>query len=349
VPRRQLIHQARLSSLAPGPLACLSTMSAYQYTTTESSDVNDHADSLSRWNQQYDQVSPGRFSGQLEDLWIGPVQVFRKRTGQAVLQRGVPSHDTLTVATPIAGRHGGWFCGRSIDPDHALGLVDNGEFELATRGDFDIVALCVERPYLEAYSRRVDGLSLQGLPQGNGLIDANVQANQALRELLLVTLDAVRQTPRLFEQEALRRALVHSLCDALMARLGHQGASGADSAGTAATRQRVVREARRYMAEHAEEPINVPELCDAIHVSRRTLQYAFHDVLQMSPVTYLRALRLNGVRRDLRLGGEEPVADRAARWGFWHLSRFAADYRHMFGELPSDTLKRAREMALPTY
>ncbi|MFM2119353.1 MAG: hypothetical protein RL722_821, partial [Pseudomonadota bacterium] len=198
-----------------------------------------------------------------------------------------------------------------------------------------------------AYARRVDGVSLQGMPLSNGLIEANAPANQALRELLLVTLDAVRQTPRLFEQEALRRALIHSLCDAMMARLGHQSAGGGgDAAGTAATRQRVVREARRYMADHAEEPINVPELCEAIHVSRRTLQYAFHDVLQMSPVTYLRALRLNGVRRDLRQGGEEPVADRAARWGFWHLSRFAADYRHMFGELPSDTLKRARGVAV---
>jgi AraC family ethanolamine operon transcriptional activator len=101
------------------------------------------------------------------------------------------------------------------------------------------------------------------------------------------------------------------------------------------------------MKAHAEEPINVPDLCEAIHVSRRTLQYSFQDVLQMSPVTYLRALRLNGVRRDLRRGGDEPVADRAARWGFWHLSRFAADYRHMFGELPSETLGHARRDRAP--
>jgi AraC family ethanolamine operon transcriptional activator len=96
------------------------------------------------------------------------------------------------------------------------------------------------------------------------------------------------------------------------------------------------------MTEHAEEPITVPDLCEAIHVSRRTLQYSFQDVLQMSPVAYLRALRMNGVRRDLRRGGHEVIADRAAHWGFWHLSRFASDYRRMFGELPSETLRHAR-------
>lgn len=326
-------------------------MTAYQYTSTASTDVNDHAASLSRWSQQYDQVSPGRFSGQLDELWLGPVQVFRESTHQAVLQRGAPCERTVTMAVPVAGSHQGWFCGRSIGADHALGLIDDGEFELATRGDFDIAALSVDRDYLQGYSQRVDGIPFVGTLAHNGVVHGHASANANLREMLLATLDAARQSPRLFEQEPLRRALVNSLCDALISRLGQPqptrlGLNQGDgiNSTTASTRQRVVREARHYMSEHAEEPINVPDLCEAIHVSRRTLQYSFQDVLQMSPVTYLRALRLNGVRRDLRRGGDEAVADRAARWGFWHLSRFAADYRHMFGELPSDTLRRARSL-----
>jgi AraC family ethanolamine operon transcriptional activator len=27
----------------------------------------------------------------------------------------------------------------------------------------------------------------------------------------------------------------------------------------------------------------------------------------------------------------------ANNWGFWHMDRFAADYRRQFGELPSET------------
>jgi AraC family ethanolamine operon transcriptional activator len=80
-----------------------------------------------------------------------------------------------------------------------------------------------------------------------------------------------------------------------------------------------------------------------LDISRRTLQYSFQEVLDLNPVKFLRVMRLNGVRRVLRAADpqNDTVGDVAARWGFWHLSRFAADYREMFGELPSDTLKKS--------
>lgn len=67
-------------------------------------------------------------------------------------------------------------------------------------------------------------------------------------------------------------------------------------------------------------------------------------MLGTTPVAYLRAIRLNGVRRELlnaaQAGGG--VYDIAVRWGFWHFSQFSMDYKRQFGELPSRTLQRAR-------
>jgi AraC family ethanolamine operon transcriptional activator len=323
-------------------------MTMIHYKSTTSDDVNDHAASLSQWDQQYDQVSAGRFTGRLEELWLGPVQVFRESTARAVLQRGAPCPQSLTLATPVGdGPNEAWFCGRRVGAQQAFGLVAHSEFELATRGAFDIVAISVHRDHLDAHARRVDGVGLAGVPARNEVLDTPVPANDRLRALLLATLAAARDTPQLLAQPAARQAMTDALCDALMARFGPRAQAdgpGADitAAITATTRQRVVREARRYMQAHADAPISVPDLCEALHVSRRTLQYSFQDVLQMSPVSYLRALRLNGVRRDLQRGGDEAVADHAARWGFWHPSRFAADYLQLFGERPSETLRQAR-------
>ncbi|HXZ06694.1 MAG TPA: helix-turn-helix domain-containing protein, partial [Paraburkholderia sp.] len=116
--------------------------------------------------------------------------------------------------------------------------------------------------------------------------------------------------------------------------------------GPVPTRQRrhgLVSEARDYVLANRDRPVGVPELCEQLHMSRRTLQYCFQDVLGMAPATYLRAIRLNGARREL---GEaaRPVQDVAAAWGFWHLSQFATDYRKLFGKRPSETLKASRSV-----
>ena len=64
----------------------------------------------------------------------------------------------------------------------------------------------------------------------------------------------------------------------------------------------------------------------------------------MTPVRYLKVRRMNGVRRELNAaaGGLASVAEVARRWGFSDLGRFAGEYRSLFGELPSETLRRRR-------
>jgi len=59
------------------------------------------------------------------------------------------------------------------------------------------------------------------------------------------------------------------------------------------------------------------------------------------PRRYAQSLRLSRARADLRDArpGEVTVAEVAAKWGFWHLGRFASTYRATFGELPSQSLR----------
>ena len=108
-------------------------------------------------------------------------------------------------------------------------------------------------------------------------------------------------------------------------------------------RRRLVRAACEMVAAPADGLPTVPDLCERLHVSRRTLQYAFETVVGTSPVGYLRTLRLNAVRRTLRSGAAATVQDAAARHGFWSLSQFGSDYRQQFAERPSQTLARSRE------
>ncbi len=76
--------------------------------------------------------------------------------------------------------------------------------------------------------------------------------------------------------------------------------------------------------------------------SRRALELIFKRTTGMPPGRWFMNIRLNGVMRDLLMARPDcRVADVAAQWGFRHFSRFAYQYRRVFGELPSETLKRA--------
>lgn len=67
----------------------------------------------------------------------------------------------------------------------------------------------------------------------------------------------------------------------------------------------------------------------------------FRRYLDMTPMGYLRLVRLDRAHRDLL--DADPATTRvqqvAARWGFAHTGRFAAMYREAYGRVPSDTLR----------
>lgn len=88
-------------------------------------------------------------------------------------------------------------------------------------------------------------------------------------------------------------------------------------------------------------PFSVQELAAVAEVSVRSLQAAFRRHTGTTPLAYLRDLRLARAHEDLRRAGpgRATVAMVAHRWGFTHLSRFAAEYRKRYGVPPSTTLR----------
>ncbi|MEM7569712.1 MAG: AraC family transcriptional regulator [Pseudomonadota bacterium] len=104
-----------------------------------------------------------------------------------------------------------------------------------------------------------------------------------------------------------------------------------------------VKLAEAYMASHADESVDLPALCRAAGVSRRTLYDGFQKYRGISPMLYFKNIRLERVRQDLLRADEgSSVTQSAMRWGFTQLGRFSGEYKKRFGESPSDTLRFAR-------
>lgn len=102
--------------------------------------------------------------------------------------------------------------------------------------------------------------------------------------------------------------------------------------------------AEEYMASQAHDALTVAQIAAQAGVSIRSLFAGFQRYRACSPMERLRSIRLERVRLDLNRASDEvtSVTEVALRWGFGHLGQFAADYKRRFGELPSESLRRAR-------
>jgi AraC family ethanolamine operon transcriptional activator len=108
-------------------------------------------------------------------------------------------------------------------------------------------------------------------------------------------------------------------------------------------RRRALDRAITFLRDADIASVGVSDLCRATAVTQRTLEYGFREGLGLSPLRFLRLLRLHTARRELA-GAEAAstsVADIADRLGLLHHSRFAVEYAALFGEMPSQTLARA--------
>ena len=106
--------------------------------------------------------------------------------------------------------------------------------------------------------------------------------------------------------------------------------------------RRVFAKARAYIESHLDTKIEIQAVCRYAETNIRMLQRIFLRETGVSPQQYVKARRLNAVRRRLLLSEVEQgltVTQLASDYGFTHMGRFSQEYARYFGETPRQTLR----------
>ena len=272
------------------------------------------------WVQQYQQMSPGHFAGQVRYLDLQGVEIYEECMNTRVEQNFSAPQGALA------------FCfDRS---DNALYLL-NGESRniWITPENYQEVAVVFGPEFVQR-----QGLGMERL---NGLFMSplNGQQNALFGRWLSSTLTQLSQTFDPPSRDALTQQLLEDCLYLLdSACVGLERGALQRRSEERAIMQRV----GEWAADAAEDSVNLLQLADVAGVSLRQLQSAFKAFTGLAPAHWLRLRRLNGARRELlrRNAEDTTVAEVAMHWSFWHLGRFSSSYRALFKELPSETLKR---------
>jgi AraC family transcriptional regulator, ethanolamine operon transcriptional activator len=328
--KTKLVRHQQQAHTAPG------------WCVSEARDADEHAHNLRNWQQQYDQLSDGAFYGRIDEVVMPDLQLFREHTSQAVRQQCNVWPDALWLGLAVQGQE----CrinGQTVSSGQLMCRPGNHDFELLTPEAFDIFGIVIRQQELqrvaEAQQLVLDSQILRQ-PRRDWSVEKLAHLRYWLGRLLTTGSEVSHAGASPVAAALQQDLLIMTVLELLQYRQPQQRQLPSQP-----RRLAVVNQVRDYLEAHPGAPLTITELCERVHVSRRTLQYSFETILGISPLRYLRVLRLNTVRRELSkmVSADDvlPIACLAARWGFCHPGEFARDYKQLFGESPSQTRLRA--------
>lgn len=226
----------------------------------------------------------------------------------------------------VAGRSG-----IIVSPERGV-LLDHGEMAKSTT--MVIPAATLER-HLELLTGKRAKSRIEFFPM---IENTNADGESVYRVARAFIHEASRPSGSPLLHEALKDTLLTSLFTCL-----HHNHLDSFHARPAGPNLVSVRKAEEFVAEHLDEPLTLTVIAKEVGVSARALQMAFQARRGQSPMQFLKERRLERARqRLLRAEPGTTVAAIATSVGMDHLGRFSAEYKKLFGESPSATLRGRR-------
>jgi AraC-like DNA-binding protein len=102
-----------------------------------------------------------------------------------------------------------------------------------------------------------------------------------------------------------------------------------------------IQAAMRFIRENAARRLSVREMARHVAMSPSHFAHRFRAVARVTPMRYLKQVRLQEARRLLVADGLR-IAEAAARVGYESASHFARDFKSWFGTTPGSLVRRVR-------
>lgn len=281
-----------------------------------------------------------RFGISLQLVSLGPLNIgWLRYDSDMRIESSHPDHYQVNI--PVAGAMPARSGGQEVVGGPGLATVYNPGRPSVINVTAPVLALRVARRALDHELEVLLDRPLRRSPElALGLDVARGRGAQWLALLRSLTRDLADDNA-LIRQPMVAAPFAHSVLTGLLMAADHEYRSEF-AVPVATVGPATVRAAQAYIEANAAEPLTVTDIAKAAGVGVRGLQQGFQRSLDISPMRYLRHVRLREAHRELRTATPTTttVGEVAARWGFRHQGRFAAEYQQHYGQPPAETLRR---------
>jgi AraC family transcriptional regulator, ethanolamine operon transcriptional activator len=279
----------------------------------------------------------GPFGCALHLIHLGPVHVLEVTTDRALHSRGWRP-DTFGVNLITPRDVGLSVQRRSVSPGQIATVGPPGDWDHVAAAPLrHFLSFTVDAAYLRQASETLYGRDYQ-VSLADRVYTPNPEDFSALAadlRFLLTHFSEVVESGPWHAEHLIQRCIGHLLRALAPADLVSEPRRNV-------SHRRLLQKAVEFMATHLGKPVSLLDICRQVDASERTVHNSFAEVFGLSPMAYFKVLKLNAVRQALRSGDSSGASLReiARKWRFIHPGHFAADYRQLFGELPSDTCRK---------
>jgi AraC family ethanolamine operon transcriptional activator len=299
-------------------------------------DLDQMSAAAAHWRMEQVQWGKGRLEASLKGIHTASLQLGLSGRSTGFFAHGDVPRDSIMLAVLLRADHDFRYRGLLAQPADIFTLRHGEEFEISTRRDSGIVTVAIDETLLERCFRSILGEPLGHWRQHELLRMAQPRIAAFLPRFLAQCLEMGIGAIQGGDSAKLAW-LERSVITALVRSTGRP-----DIQASRAGRWHQAKFAEEYLRAHVDQPISLPDLCEAVGVNERTLFLGFRERYGLSPKAYLKRLRLNHARRELlNATPETTVTSVATQWCFFQLGQFSAEYRSLFGERPRDTLRNA--------
>ncbi len=289
------------------------------------------------WNIEHIQLVPGNYQIDVEMFHTRNIQLSNVIHYVGVQERGCtpPRSCVISLPTPL-GKYPLHYCDGILQKDKCPVSISGDEFGTFSKGGINYFTIVVDTDLLNREAGQLIGRPFTSLVQSKLV---TIKRPNQLR--LIQTISTIMQELKIYplhlstvQQELLEKQIMEQLLLSIRPTSGEKI--------KIPNRRQVAWRAEQLMRQYPQKHLNIEQLCGHIGCSARNLHLGFKERYGMTPVRYGNILALNGVRHKLiRLQPGENISEIAMAWGFYHLGRFSEQYKQLFTELPSVTIKRA--------
>jgi len=290
------------------------------------------------WEVLATPVSAGRFHNRKTFLATPNCILYEESFASRLRVRALSPEGMLALSVPIRWGGGTRYFNRPLQ-ERGLPLTLPGAAEAMLDAGQQHYMLLIRLTLLRSLLAESQWTALEVVAARRCLV-APAITRERLALWLGGLLNRAHQAPAMLNHLAAVQALEEELVQGLFEAL--RLPADQERPERASVRRRGFDRAVEHIRQAELTRLSLPSLSAAAGVSPRTLEYAFQEQLGLSPLGFVRMLRLHGLRRALLAGrlGVSTVTDVAHHLGFTQLGRLAQAYCQAFGEHPSATLSR---------